>query len=242
MAEQLYTIPVNEAFEADCECPMCKLIHDLEKNAVEYTLGPSYMEDDQRAVTDKLWFCRSHAKILYGEKNRLGLALMLNTHNNKTIADLKRLSKTMPGSKGFLKKDKDKSPVGAYIAELESHCFICERIEKTVPRYIDTFFHLWKKEPDFTEKVKNCKGFCTYHYGMLFEEAGDKLKGDNLEKFIGVLNDVYFAGMDRVNGDVSWFIDKFDYRNQNEPWKNSKDALPRGLTKANHIIIEEEKK
>ena len=45
MAEQIYTIPVNDAFDSGCECPMCQMQKDLERNAIEYTMGPSYMED-----------------------------------------------------------------------------------------------------------------------------------------------------------------------------------------------------
>ena len=44
--------------------------------------------------------------------------------------------------------------------------------------------------------------------------------------------------MERVNGDIGWFIDKFDYRFKDEPWKNAKDSLPRGIIKTNHTIIE----
>lgn len=31
MKEQLYTIPVNDAFETDCECPLCLMHSQLEK-------------------------------------------------------------------------------------------------------------------------------------------------------------------------------------------------------------------
>ena len=31
--------------------------------------------------------------------------------------------------------------------------------------------------------------------------------------------------------DVSWLIDKFDYRNKDADWKTSKDALQRGMQK-----------
>ena len=89
MAEQLYTIPVNDAFHADCECPLCQMQKTLEEHAIEYTMGPSYMEDDNRAMTDKMGFCSHHIGMLYKEKNRLGLALMLKTHTDKTIRDLK---------------------------------------------------------------------------------------------------------------------------------------------------------
>ena len=239
MAEQLYTIPVNEAFEADFECPICAMHRSLERNAIEYTMGPSYMEDDNRAMTDELGFCSNHIRILYGEKNRLGLALMLKTHTDKTIKDMKALrdNKKITTNGGLFKKQTITS-MGEYVKKLESTCFVCDRIDKTFERYIDTIFHLWKKEPSFHDKVKNSKGFWTYHYGLLYDAAHTKLSKDMLEAFIQTIDTVYFDNMDRVNDDISWFIDKFDYRYKNEPWKNSKDALPRGIIKTNHTIVE----
>ena len=38
--------------------------------------------------------------------------------------------------------------------------------------------------------------------------------------------------MDRIQEDISWFIKKFDYRYENESWKNSKDAGERTVNKA----------
>lgn len=238
MAEQLYTIPVNEAFENDCECPICFMYRELEKNAVEYTMGPSYMEDDNRAMTDKLGFCPHHIKILYGEKNRLGLALMMKTHTDKTIRELKQLSENKTvSSGGFFKKEKYTS-VGDYIKNLEDSCFICSRIDNTFNRYIDTFFHLWKKDSSFHDRVKASKGFCTYHYGVLHDAGLTKLTSSEYDSFKTILDKVFFDNMERVNDDISWFIDKFDYRYKNEPWKNSKDALPRGIIKTNHTILD----
>lgn len=238
MAEQLYTIPVNDAFESDCECPICAMHHRLEQNAIEYTMGPSYMEDDNRAMTDKLGFCSRHIRILYEDKNRLGLALMLKTHTDKTIKDLKALSTNKPAAYGGLFKKQAESSVGEYIKRLENSCFVCDRIDGTFNRYIDTIFHLWKKDPDFREKFKNSKGFCTYHYGVLYDYGSTKLSKNAYSEFLDVLNKVYFDNMERVNGDIGWFIDKFDYRYKNESWKNSKDAIPRGITKTNHIVLE----
>lgn len=238
MAEQLYTIPVNDAFEADCECPICFMHRQLEQNAIEYTMGPSYMEDDNRAMTDKLGFCSHHIKILYADKNKLGLALMLKTHTDKTIKELKTLSDNKPLPSGGLFKKASASTVGEYIKNLESSCFICERIKQTFNRYIDTIFHLWKKDSSFMDKFKNCKGFCTYHYGILYDSAGTRLSKETYNLFLETLNKVYFDNMERVNGDIGWFIDKFDYRFKNEPWKNSKDALPRGIIKTNHTYID----
>ncbi len=47
---------------------------------------------------------------------------------------------------------------------------------------------------------------------------------------------MYLENMKRVHEDLSWFIDKFDYRFKDEPWKNAKDALPRTMTKLNSIL------
>lgn len=239
MAEQLYTIPVNDAFDTDCECPICAMHSQLERNAIDYTMGPSYMEDDNRAMTDKLGFCSNHIRILYGEKNRLGLALMLKTHTDKTIKDLKALSANKPVAAGGFFKKQQPSSVSEYIKELEESCFICGRINGTFDRYIDTLFHLWKKDSSFRDKFRQCKGFCTYHYGILYDRGAAKLGKDSYAEFLDALNKVYFENMERVNGDISWFIDKFDYRFKDEPWKNSKDALPRGIVKTNHTMVEQ---
>lgn len=238
MAEQLYTIPVNEAFLTQCECPLCLLHRQLEENAIEYTMGPSYMEDDNRELTDKSGFCSQHIKLLYSHKNKLGLALMLNTHLNKTINDLKSLSESKsPSSNGLFKRSKGSS-VQEYTLTLEKSCFVCDRINNTFNRYVDTLFHLWKKDPSFHDKFKDSAGFCIYHYGMLHGMAEKKLSGDACQDFTEQLNRVFFRNIERVNSDISWFIDKFDYRYKNEPWKNSKDALPRGIIKTNHTFMD----
>lgn len=239
MAEQIYTIPVNDAFNEDCECPLCYLNKQLETNAIEYTMGPSYMEDDNRAMTDKLGFCSHHMRMLFKEKNRLGLALMLKTHTDKTIKDMKELAAKGPSPKsGLFSKGGSSAPVVEYVRNLEASCFICGRIEDMAKRYTDTIFYMWKRDTEFVEKFKTCKGFCTYHYAMLYDTGASKLNKEQYADFIDALNQVYFTNMERVNGDVSWFIDKFDYRFKNEPWKNSKDALPRTIIKTNHTIVE----
>ncbi|MBR7181706.1 MAG: hypothetical protein IKD28_02860, partial [Clostridia bacterium] len=63
--EQIYTIPVNEAFEASvekpaCGCAMCALYRKLEDNELELILGASMMEPDVRIKTNKKGFCRTH--------------------------------------------------------------------------------------------------------------------------------------------------------------------------------------
>ena len=60
MKEKLYTIPLMDAFKAEDECPFCFVERQLEQHAMDFVLGAgaSYMEDDVRAETDKMGFCR----------------------------------------------------------------------------------------------------------------------------------------------------------------------------------------
>jgi hypothetical protein len=37
--------------------------------------------------------------------------------------------------------------------------------------------------------------------------------------------------MERIQKEVNWFTKKFDYRNNDAPWGDSRDALPRTIQK-----------
>ena len=61
------------------------------------------------------------------------------------------------------------------------------------------------------------------------------MKGDRHEKqqqdFFNIIFPLMEENMNRISEDVSWLVEKFDYRNQNADWKNSKDAIQRGMQK-----------
>lgn len=241
MKEKLYTIPVNDAFGTECECPVCAMKHILEQNAVEYTMGPSYMEDDVRMETDQMGFCEKHMHMVWDQNNKLGLALVVKTHMEKIIRDIGKMEQVQAKPKGLFKKSEE-NPVVSYLRHLEKSCFVCDRIEKSFERYIVTIFYLWKSDTDFRKKYESSKGFCNEHYAKFLEDAPKHLNGKNLAEFLDVTNRIYMENMQRVTGDVEWFINKFDYRYQDEPWKNAKDSLQRALIKLNGIMMEEEKR
>jgi uncharacterized protein DUF6062 len=237
LKEKLYTIPVNEAFDYDCECPLCYMKKLLEEDAIEFAMGASYMESDIREETNKTGFCSHHLSMLYENQNRLGLALVLKTHMDKTIKDIEKLSSKniKLSSQSLFHKKLPKSPITSYINQLDDSCFICNNINRIFERYILTVYSLYKKDSSFREKFSKTKGFCTTHYGLLYDRAPAHLKNELLNNFIKELNSIYLDNMKRVRDDLEWFINKFDYRNRSEPWKNSKDALPRAITKTNGI-------
>jgi hypothetical protein len=98
-------------------------------------------------------------------------------------------------------------------------------------RYLDTIFYLYQTDESFRNTFHSCKGFCTPHYNRLRTMALSKLSGNRLDSFLKDLDQLYLNNMKRVRDDLEWFTDKFDYRNADAPWKNSKDALPRAAGK-----------
>ena len=243
MKEQLYTIPVNEAFEKACECPVCEMYRSLEQGALEFTLGPSYMEDDVRMVTDKVGFCDDHVSKMYAMGNRLGLALMLKTHADKMIKEAEsRKGQTKPKKSGLFSKDQESgSGLSRYLRETEESCFVCNRINDVFDRYIDTMFYLYGTDRDFKDKMQSSKGFCSAHTRLLIDKCYEKLSPDDAKVFSDMVVNLFLDNLKRVRDDLSWFIDKFDYRNQDAPWKESKDSLQRMMMKQNSVFYDASK-
>ncbi len=233
MKEKLYTIPVNDAVNANDECPICNAEQSLENDAIEYAIGPgaSYMESDIREMTDKAGFCRRHFNMMYKYGNSLGNALILTSHVHKVSEDIKKEMKNYRGAKGGLFSKGGTSNVEEYINSLTGKCFVCDYYRDTYKRYIATFFHLYENDTEFREKIKNGKGFCLPHMGELLHEAPGYLKGKLLDDFTAELFEIQSRNLDRIEEDISWFVEKFKYENQDKDWKESKDAIPRTIQK-----------
>ncbi len=236
MKEELYTIPVNEGFEADDECPFCFMEREVEHRAIRYVAGPAatYMEPDVRAATGRVGFCGHHMKSLYDYGNHLGAAMMLQTYIRSLTDEMKHKQKSLkiPDKKGLFKKKAptEETPYWQILAERKHSCYICDKIEYNMSRHFHTFFVLIK-DREFREKVESCKGFCMRHFARLLEDAEKYLPDSQREWFYPLAYDLMCKNMERVRDDLEWFIAKFDYRNASAPWGNSQDALPRTMQK-----------
>ena len=236
MKEKLYTVPVNDAFDAQSECPLCTLRRGLERHAIEFVLGPSYMEDDVRTKTNELGFCREHLTEVLGEKNRLGLAMILKTHLDRQISTMEPFAKTKIKPKNLLKEDP--AAVSTQARVQARTCYVCARVDAFFPHYLDTILHLYKHEPDFRKKYEAAKGFCGEHLADLVDEGRKRLRGEELQTFYETTMNLYLTGIRRVRDDLEWFAQKFDYRFRDEPWKESKDSIERASVKTNGILKE----
>ena len=225
--EQIYTIPVNEAFDASaadstCGCPMCALYRKLEENELELILGASMMEPDVRIKTNEQGFCRTHYDMMFTRKNRLGMALTLESHLAELSGDLSK------GLIGTVIGRPDQKPAKR-IAALERSCYVCGRIDFHFQHMAETVALLFGTDENFVEKMKKQPYFCLPHYRLLLEKAAARLDKKKLQSFADVTERVVKGYMQTLLGDVSWFCKKFDYRYENEPWKNAKDSVERAI-------------
>lgn len=237
MKEKLYTIDVNDAWKAGDECPFCYLERKLEQDTLSFVLGSSYMESDIREQTDKTGFCRVHTKKMYDYGNSLGNAWILKTRMKYLNQNLKdRMKDYVPEKKSFLskfKKTEESTPLEPvrFIREQESHCYVCERMDATYQRYLDTFLYMVKQDGEMMERIRSSKGLCLHHFAEVLEKAEEKLDPTVKEKLIPLLYEKMSENLDRIQEDIDWFIEKYDYRNADADWKNSKDAVPRTMQK-----------
>ena len=225
--EQIYTIPVNEAFEASaadhsCGCPMCTLYRKLEENELELILGASMMEPDVRIKTNEEGFCRTHYDMMFVRKNRLGMALTLESHLKELQNDLST------GLLGTLTGRPDQKPAKR-VAELERSCYVCRRIDFHFQHMAETVVFLYESDEAFLDKLTAQPYFCLPHYRLLLEKGAGRLGKKQQAAFTEILSRVTRGYLETLTEDVSWFCKKFDYRYDQEPWKNSKDSVERAI-------------
>ncbi len=238
MKEKLYTIPLNDAMNAEDECPFCYIERNVEQDILDYVLGScaSYMESDTREATDKAGFCRMHYKKMYDYGNTLGNGWILKTHYKKLIAEMKGQFAHFTPGKTTLKerltgKEAKANPIAEWISRKEESCYICDYFKSEYARYMDTFFYLYKNDEAFRQKLSSSKGFCLHHFGDVCQNADTRLNAKEKGTFFPLAFRLMEENMERVSQDVDWLIEKFDYRNKDADWKNSQDAIQRGMQK-----------
>lgn len=219
-----FTIPVNEAFEASaadpgCGCPLCALARKLEADELDLILGASMMEPDVRIKTNRQGFCRTHYDLMFVRKNRLGMALTLESHLAELENDLR------DGGIGGSQGNKPLKRIG----ELEADCYICRRVNGNFEKMADTVVWLWQTDEDFPKKLRAQPLFCLPHYRLLLAVGQKRLGRKRMPEFAAACGEVVGGYMTELQKDVSWFCKKFDYRFQDEPWGNSKDAVERAI-------------
>ena len=181
------------------------------------------MEPAYRIKVNKRGFCDKHTADLYAGENKLGLGLQIHTRGEVL---LRGINKTSPKSAAAEAKRLQK--------EL-STCVICDQLDETMRRYAETIAQMYKHEEDFPAYVEKCGGLCLPHYALLLEYC--KHAGNATQKYLSSLYELQKKQLARINDELEWFTLKFDYRNADKSWRNSKDALPRAINKYRGEIV-----
>ncbi len=222
--EQIYTIPVNEAFDEvtakpECGCPFCVLYRKLQNDELDIILGASMMEPDIRMKTNESGFCLQHYNMMLRRKRMLGMGLMLESH----LAEVEKKvdGPTILGSKAQAAHDA--------LSKLNCDCYVCGRINKNLTAMISTAVYLYESDFDFRAKFEKTPYFCLPHYSAMLGYATKKMPKKIFRDFYSAAHGIEKKYTESLKSDVSWFCKKCDYRYDEEPWYNSKDSVQRSI-------------
>jgi hypothetical protein len=236
MKQQIHTMPVVEAFQSGDECPFCYLYRDADQRAIRFFAGPSasYMEPEIRKITTHTGFCEGHMKKLYDYGNRLGNALMVQSHYANILEELQSQLENyeIPKKRFFSPKKKEETPFWQHLQERTARCAVCKQVEDSMDRHYQVFFSLLK-EQEFCRILEDSKGFCIPHFARLLQMAEKHLPQRKADWFYPTVYRVMEQNLVRVKEDLDWFIQKHDYRFVSADWKNSQDSLQRAMQKIN---------
>ncbi len=222
--ESIYTIPVNDAFDKTDTCPFCAMYDKLEENELDLILGASMMEPDIRIKTNQMGFCPDHYQLMYKGKNRLSLALMLESHLDTVKKELKQ-GLTLFSTKAARASSK--------AASINDSCYVCSRIGTHLSKMIETACILWNSDPEFQKKFAAQPFFCLRHYEKMMRVAPVFIERKKLNEFYKTAEKIQLAYLSSLKDDVSFFCKKFDYRYQDEPWGTAKDSVERTISLLN---------
>lgn len=218
--EQIYTIPVNETFEAcmndkSLGCPFCRLRKKLEENELELILGASMMEPDVRQKTNRQGFCPDHWQKMNLRGKKLPLALILQSHMAEIDAMLKKPG-ILPAVSG---NESAKS-----LSNMSGDCYICRRIDANTQRMTETAALLWDSDESFRDKL--CASpLCLPHFSSFMLTAHSVLKARSFKELYKAVYAVESEYIDGIREKLDSFVQMFDHRYSGENRNGAETAV-----------------
>lgn len=238
MKYHIDTIPVWDAMKEESECPLCALRRKTERLLVDRSLGASVMSPDTRIKVNELGFCSRHQEMMYACRggNKLGHGLMMLSHLQTLRPKVEKALKATGGQSdggglGRLFKPAKSASEGGPLDELSASCLLCDEMKMQEDRHAASLLYLWKTEKAFREAFLASKGLCLPDTAKALAMAPELLSGDTLDSFTKAAKELLNANLKRLEEELEWFTLKFDYRNAEKPWGDSRDALERTVNK-----------
>lgn len=221
MRESILTIPINEIFEPKCGCPICFMRDMLEDRAVEYIMGSAMMEPDVRIETNKQGFCKTHFDKMLAQKNRLSLALLLQSHLQELDKNIFTKKSIFEGLNAKQKK----------VTAVNKDCFVCSKIEWGMSRLVQTVLDMYSQSREFRDLFEQQEMLCVNHYDMLASLSEGKMDKKYRRQFVKSCEELVKKGLKGLIDDVTHYCNMYDYRNTGKDanWGNSKDSIERAI-------------
>jgi hypothetical protein len=200
MKDSIYTIPISEVFEPRCGCPLCALAQTLEERWVDYITGAAMMEPDVRIETNRHGFCARHFDMMLARRNRLSVALILQSRLQWIDESMDKPAKPA----GLLKKSGDDG---------SDDCFVCLKMNGEAERIASNIASVWAKDADFRSLYDRQEFICYPHARLLVDAGKATLRKNELALYIEATNALTRKMLRAVKADIDSFCNLFDYRN-----------------------------
>ena len=159
---------------------------------------------------------------MLAQKNRLSLALMLESHLQELrkgkYKDIVLKAEAKPRKRGDMKTVNDT-------------CFVCSQIDGALNGMLNTVMRQWERDTDFRALFQQQEYICLPHAEKLLTVAHDTLGKKDYPAFKEMVLSLLDKQLEAVGADVSHFCKMFDYRNAgpNADWGNSRDSIERAI-------------
>ncbi len=214
MRIDLTSIPIADVFERKDGCPLCRMRDMLENRMADYITGAAMMEPDIRVQTNKQGFCHFHYGMMLTRRNRLGVALILESH----LAELEKtaFSGSCSGKKAHPPAD---------------NCFICSEVDKGMVHLLKTVCKLHATDRDFRLLFEEQPSLCLPHFKLLCFEAGRNMNKKQAAELRQDAASLSHRSLCALKDDITLFCRMFDYRSRSEgvDFGSAKDAIERTL-------------
>lgn len=231
---ELQTIPVWDAYEHEADCPLCFLEERLEADYQRFFLGSAVMAPEMRVEVNRIGFCANHFSLLERGSNRLGLALMTQTHLAERRARFEKARRAAARAAGSAKTRKIRAELDTLLEALtgeERSCMICNRLATDLANYAFTIVSLHRSDEDFAETLRNSRGFCLPHMRTTIEVAREVLRGKELAAWLSDLFSVQDATLSALDEGLEDLVSRYDYRSTEPLTQSVKAALARAISK-----------
>ena len=222
---------VHDAYEDAGECPLCILHEAAEATYLRSFQHSRVMEPNVRVQTNETGFCPDHYGKLYRAENKLGLGLVVHTHLQQKIPQIRAALERIAEAGTGRRSRQSAAEAEATLASMRDRCFICDMLRTDGERYAFTILYLWSKDAEFPARFQASRGFCMGHFLQMLSAAPKLLRPDRAQRWIDEAVALQIKSFDSLERDLLAFTQLSRSENSSLGSEAERTALGRTLQK-----------